>query len=156
MGVQPWQPLLRMSSQWLRCLAALLALLPRGSGSSQDLRVHAVEGVRVGHVREIPGAADAQQMSLETLSLDPLVFRVHGLVTSEEADSIVALARSQPDWILSQAGDGDAEEFMEELRRSEKHGVRRLTEFDRNNDGSLGMEELSMLAQELDMPNYGG
>mmetsp|Transcript_30833 Transcript_30833/g.70737 ORF Transcript_30833/g.70737 Transcript_30833/m.70737 type:complete len:408 (+) Transcript_30833:93-1316(+) len=45
--------------------------------------------VQVGHVRKLPGSG----MALETLSVQPLVFRVRGFLQPEECDEIIELGR---------------------------------------------------------------
>ena len=52
------------------------------------------EGVEIGHVRtlELP---DGTRCEMETLALQPLVFRVDHFLTADECDRIVALARAR-------------------------------------------------------------
>ena len=52
------------------------------------------EGVEIGHVRtlELP---DGTRCEMETLALQPLVFRVDHFLTADECDRIVALARTR-------------------------------------------------------------
>lgn len=134
----------------LQMLLLELSRCPCGSGAAVPT---ALDPVAVCHVRRA-SAADGRWLEVRTLSVEPAIFLVPGLLDEEEADELVALAKQNKEWKSSIVLGGDRD-MRKRLRRGGKAARRVLREFDDDRDGNLSAEEMQHFADDVfTIPNY--
>ena len=137
-------------------LGALAAAAAAAAAAASPSGLPTVDPVAVGQVRTVGGASQGDALELRTLSLDPPVFSIPGLLSGAEADELARLAGAEgQEWLHSQAGDHVTGRMVRQLRKGGKAARRLLAQFDADSDGALNAEEVAFLAREaFQMPNF--
>lgn len=129
------------------CAALAFCLAARGATPATSLSAR--DPVALGHTQ----FHGEDGLELRTISVDPPVFLIPGLLDASEADELIALAQAQQ-WSMSIV-DVEASEEARQLRQGGKAAKKVLRSFDVFPDGMLELDEMKALSFELfNLPNY--
>lgn len=133
---------------WLHVFYALLLLnilFAQAKKAYKGFKM--IEPVSIGHTRSVslPHRKHGGSVQMETLSLDPPLFHMKGLLTDKEADSILKSVRKRS-W-QSSAMDTNRVDTYRESMKNRQDWLDMFMFFDKDGDSALSEEEIANLAR---------